>query len=107
MLANAAEAAVLTGESDPRQALAALDASGGTVVVKCGPRGALGSRAGSVADIPARPVEVVDTTGAGDAFGAGFLLAWLAGDPLADALTAGADTAATAVTRVGAGPPRD
>ena len=105
VLANAAEAVVLSGRADPDLALAVLGAGAGTVVVKRGPLGAVGTRAGTVAQVPARPVDVVDTTGAGDAFGAGFLLAWLAGSPLDEAQTAGTATAAAAVTRVGAGPP--
>ena len=44
------------------------------MVVKLGPSGA---RWGDV-HVPAEPVEVVDTTGAGDAFAAGFLSARLA-----------------------------
>lgn len=44
-----------------------------TVVVKRGSRGCVVRRAGDERDYPAEPVEVVDTTGAGDAFAAGFL----------------------------------
>ena len=43
---------------------------------------------------------VVDTTGAGDAFAAGFLSVWRTG-MAGDALAAGAKCAAQAVTRVG------
>ena len=46
----------------------------GTVVVKRGALGALLRRDGSVEELAAEPVEVVDSTGAGDAFAAGFLV---------------------------------
>jgi ribokinase len=45
---------------------------------------------------------VLDTTGAGDAFAAGLLGAWLAGRGPADALDAGLALAATVVARAGA-----
>jgi sugar/nucleoside kinase (ribokinase family) len=52
------------------------------VVVKDGPRGALASRDDGVVRSPAVATAVVDTTGAGDAFDAGFQTSWLGGDPL-------------------------
>jgi sugar/nucleoside kinase (ribokinase family) len=56
------------------------------VVVKRGPRGALVRTSGGVVEHPAVPVAMVDATGAGDSFDAGFLAAWLAGEPPAVAL---------------------
>ena len=76
------------------------------VVVKLGAQGALwaGRERRTVVRAAARPVEVVDSTGAGDAFAAGWLPVWLAaGDPAA-ALAAGCALAARAVTQVGARP---
>jgi ribokinase len=65
LLANEAEAAVL-GDS-----VAASE-----LVVKRGARGASWSDATRSLDVPAQPAHVLDTTGAGDAFAAGFLSVW-------------------------------
>jgi sugar/nucleoside kinase (ribokinase family) len=65
--------------------------------------GAGGARWGDV-HVPAVPVEVVDTTGAGDAFAAGLLTARLRGAGRREALEAGCAAAARAVAQVGARP---
>jgi ribokinase len=65
--------------------------------------GARGARWGDVA-VPAVEVEVVDTTGAGDAFAAGLLSARLGGASRRSSLEAGCRVAARAVARVGARP---
>ncbi|MCH2095347.1 MAG: PfkB family carbohydrate kinase [Rhodobacteraceae bacterium] len=58
-------------------------------VVKRGARGASALTSDGTIDAPTLPLEAVDTTGAGDAFNAGFLNAWLRMRPLADCLAAG------------------
>ena len=55
---------------------------------------------GGHASFPAEPAVVLDTTGAGDAFAAGFLL----GDSAEDAAHRGLAAAAACVARVGAMP---
>jgi len=74
-------------------------------VVKRGAQGALALRASAPQDpivVSAIPVEVVDTTGAGDAFDAGFLYATLILQrDLPDALRFAAACGAQAVTQVG------
>ena len=52
------------------------------VVFTMGSEGILLSEKGQVTHIPARPTKVVDVTGAGDSFWAGFLVALLDGHPL-------------------------
>jgi sugar/nucleoside kinase (ribokinase family) len=98
LLPNAEELAVLGGE-------AVLGAVGAVAVTE----GAGGARwvstAGSVS-VPAEAVTVVDSTGAGDAFNAGLLVAWLAGAGSREALLAGVRAGALATTGVGAWPSR-
>ena len=48
--------------------------------------GALARTPEGEVDHPAVPVAMVDATGAGDSFDAGFLAAWLDGQPVAEAL---------------------
>jgi len=105
LLANADEAAVLSGVADPRQAAAQLGDTYREVVVKLGADGALWQQGFITASAPAeRGVEVIDTTGAGDAFAAGFLASWLLHPEPESALAAGNRLAARAVGRVGARP---
>jgi ribokinase len=72
------------------------------VVITRGPRGATWTDGFRTVEERAVPAEAVDTTGAGDAFAAGFLSAW-PGDP-ARALAAGAKLAAEAVQSQGGRP---
>jgi sugar/nucleoside kinase (ribokinase family) len=104
VLANESEAAVLTGEEDAHRALEVLAARVTCAVVKIGARGVLARDQVVTVDAPAYVREVVDTTGAGDAFTAGFLPSWLAAEPLADAVDHGQRLAAEAISRVGASP---
>ena len=103
LLPNEREAAVLAGDSDPERAALAL-AAGREVVVKLGADGALWTDGVSVVRAGAEAVEVVDTTGAGDAFAAGLLGARLAGADPGAALEAACRTAAQVVAQLGARP---
>jgi ribokinase len=107
LLANEDEACLLAGLADPLAAGRALTERFPEVVVKLGGDGAAwcGRDAGAPVVVPAVRVDVVDTTGAGDAFAAGFLPADLAGDAPADALAAGCAVAARVVAQAGARPP--
>lgn len=107
LLANAAEATILTGDTDPAAAARALSASIGTVVVKLGAEGAVAAaRDSSSVRVDAVQAEIVDSTGAGDAFAAGFMPAWRAGADLQEALSAANALGAQAVAQIGARPAR-
>jgi ribokinase len=105
-LANADEAGVLAGPGGPAELARALAPSPyGEMVVKLGAEGALWSNGDAVVATPGRPVEALDTTGAGDAFAAGFLAIWTRGGTPESALNAGTELAAVAVRQAGARPP--
>jgi sugar/nucleoside kinase (ribokinase family) len=102
---NMDEASCLTGTSSAHRAAEALAATYGEVVVKLGRFGALWQRGFITASAAAeRPAEVVDTTGAGDAFAAGFLSAWLLHPEPETALAAGNRLASRAIGRPGGRP---
>jgi sugar/nucleoside kinase (ribokinase family) len=106
LLANLDEARVLVGDptADPADAARTLTGLARSVVVKLGAAGAIRADGDRLVRTEAVPVEVVDPTGAGDAFAAGLLAAELSGaDPVA-ALRAGAALGARAVSRLGARP---
>jgi len=98
------EAASLTGRSNPREAFLRFERAGAKeIVMKLGERGCLISDGGILREVPSFAVQVVDSTGAGDAFTAAFLQARLRGwSPREAALVANAAGAAAA-SRVGAG----
>jgi len=90
VLLGHAEATLLTGEEEPRRAAKWLaDRGVTTVAVKLGADGALGMRDGVSYHGNALPVHPVDPIGAGDAFDAAFLCAWLRGADLAECVDDG------------------
>lgn len=90
LLLNEVELKVITRSGDIEQGLGQLATHSTLAVVKLGARGsaALGA-SGVIERVPAMKVEVLDTTGAGDSFNAGFLHAWLRGWRLSRALCCG------------------
>jgi sugar/nucleoside kinase (ribokinase family) len=102
-LANDHEAFRLTDEKDPQVAAGILRERGAkNVVIKLGAEGcyALSDEFSGV--VPASKVEVVDTTGAGDAFASGFIAALSRGGDLKAACTAGNQAGARIVQKLGA-----
>ena len=105
VILNEEEAHFLSGKKNPIEAAAELLKSTPLVVIKRGGNGALAqARGSSVVQISAIEAVVVDTTGAGDAFAAGFILVWANGGELVDALNNGAALAAKCVSTLGARP---
>lgn len=103
---NLDEGRLLSGEAEPEAAARSLCAWYAGVALKLGARGALWVRGAEPAlSRAATPIAVVDSTGAGDAFCAGFLAAWLGGRGVDDALTTGIRLGGLAAARVGARPP--
>jgi sugar/nucleoside kinase (ribokinase family) len=84
---NQEELRAISGREDLEDALPSFGST--RVVAKLGPSGAAVLEDGSVLRVPAPEVKVVDTTGAGDSFDAGFLYAWLRKRPLGECLRYG------------------
>ena len=107
LFANEEELKSLTEESDLDAAIAAV-AKVETLVVTFGPEGAMAVEGGERTRVSAEPVErVVDTTGAGDLFAAGFLHGRIAGRSTEEALRLGAICAAECIGHYGPRPVAD
>lgn len=108
LFANEHELAALTGVEDFHAGIEQLAAKVPTVVVTRSENGAHAISNGEHAHVPAEPIEkVVDTTGAGDLFAAGFLFGYVRKKPLAESLTLGAICAAEVISHYGARPEAD
>nr|WP_283938273.1 adenosine kinase [Sphingomonas brevis] len=108
LFCNEDEARQLTGRTDLEASLNELAAKVPTLVITKGPDGAIGLEAGERVAIPAAPVrQVVDTTGAGDLFAAGFLAARCKGAGLERCLWTGAIAAGEVIQHYGARPISD
>ncbi len=102
---NGEEAELLSGEYQPDRQLAVLGQYYDQVVLTQGADGASAIGAdGKLVHVDSLQVEVLDTTGAGDAFVGGFLAAKQMGHPLELCLEKGAAQGARAVGRIGAQP---
>jgi sugar/nucleoside kinase (ribokinase family) len=100
---NDVEAKAFTGTTTALAAARALSARAPLVIVKCGAQGAIAvdSGSGTVESVPAYTVPSVDTTGAGDVFGASFMIATLYGWPLRDRVSFACLCASISVTGLG------
>jgi sugar/nucleoside kinase (ribokinase family) len=108
LFANEHELAALTGVEDFHAGIAALAPKVPTLVVTRSEHGAHAISDGESAFVPAEPVaRVVDTTGAGDLFAAGFLFGHARARPLAECLKLGAVCAAEVISHYGARPEAD
>ncbi|GMG85862.1 sugar kinase [Biformimicrobium ophioploci] len=91
------------GDADAASIIARLQGYGvGEVVLKMGGDGCLVADADSRVLVPAEPVDVVDTTAAGDSFNAGYLAARIAGDAPVQAAAEGHKMAAQVIQHRGA-----
>ncbi len=108
LCANEAELAVMTGEGDFETGLRQLAAQVPVLVVTRSEKGAVAVSGGERAAVPAEPIDhVVDTTGAGDLFAAGFLFGHVRGRSLRDCLHMGAICAREIISHYGARPEED
>lgn len=98
---NETEALRLTRCDDVEQAAQELSKLVRVAVIKLGARGALVCTEGKRFHIPAIKTRVVDTTGAGDAFNAGFLACFLKGGSIEESAHAGVAAGTRAVRAVG------
>ena len=89
-LPNEVEALSLARISVIEDAIARLRSGGaGTVVVKTAAQGVVGAQASELMTVPAITTRLVDSTGAGDSFDAGFIAGFLGGEPLRRCLEIG------------------
>ena len=103
MFANEAEITALMGTDDFDAAVAAAAAEVPMLVVTRSEKGAIAVSGGQTVACAAEPIDrVVDTTGAGDLFAAGFLSGQAQGRSVADSLRMGAICAAEIISHYGA-----
>ncbi|HEY5457990.1 MAG TPA: adenosine kinase [Sphingomicrobium sp.] len=108
LFANEAEAASMGQVNDVEEAIPALAAYVQTLVVTRSEAGATAVSGGNRADVQAQAIDrLVDTTGAGDLFAAGFLAGEARGLGLEASLRLGAIAAAEVIQHYGARPEQD
>jgi sugar/nucleoside kinase (ribokinase family) len=108
LFANHHELEALTRTDDYEAGIAALAGKVPTLVVTRSAEGAVAVHEGQRAEVPAEPIDkVVDTTGAGDLFAAGFLYGYVRDEPLETCLRRGAIAACEIISHYGARPEAD
>lgn len=102
LFANEVEIRALAENDDFEAAVANVAAKVPLLVVTRGAQGAIALSGGARTEVSAEPIdEVVDTTGAGDLFAAGFLAGYAEGRSIADCLTMGSVCAREIIAQVG------
>jgi len=88
LLPNEVEITAIAGVPNPEEALRRLHTERTRVVAKLGSAGSITLEDGQLLRVAPPPTTPIDTTGAGDSFNAGFLHAWLQGQPLRQCMRA-------------------
>lgn len=101
LIPNENELMALAGERDLERAVQAMAARVPLLVVKLGADGAMALQGTERVRLPALPVQVLDTTGAGDTFDGGFLAGWLRGKSLARSVQLGVVCGSLTTTIIG------
>jgi len=107
LFANESEIQALAGVPHFETAVRAVQDKVPLLVVTRSEKGAIAIAGGERAEVPAEPAELVDTTGAGDLFAAGFLVGQAQGRGLEESLRIGAIAAAEVISHYGARPEAD
>jgi sugar/nucleoside kinase (ribokinase family) len=108
LFVNESELATLTGEQDFEAGFDKIAAKVPVLVATRSENGAVAAAGGERVSVKAEPVEkVIDTTGAGDQFAAGFLSGHVRGEPLERCLKRGAIAAAEVISHYGPRPETD
>jgi sugar/nucleoside kinase (ribokinase family) len=108
LFGNEDEIRHLTGCGEINECILALAGKVETLVITRGAAGAIAAFGDHVLEVPAAPVDkIVDTTGAGDLFAAGFLSAMCRGRNVRGCLEAGSLCAAEVISHFGARPEAD
>ena len=106
LILNEEEAHFIADDDELEGALIKLAKLTPLVVVKQGPKGATAIYDKvMISEVPSIPVDALDTTGAGDAFAAGFMSRWFQNSDLEEAIDNGATLARICIQNVGARPP--
>jgi sugar/nucleoside kinase (ribokinase family) len=108
LFVNESELATLTGEEDFEAGFDSIAGKVPVLVATRSEKGAVAQAYGERAEVAAVPIEkVVDTTGAGDQFAAGFLSGFAKGEALTRCLKRGAIAAAEVISHYGPRPEAD
>jgi sugar/nucleoside kinase (ribokinase family) len=108
LFSNETEILSLTQKDDVENAIASVTGKVATLIVTRSEKGAIAIQGGTRHEVGAAPVErVLDTTGAGDLFAAGFLAGYVKGKEPAQCLEMGAIAAAEVISHYGARPEAD
>jgi sugar/nucleoside kinase (ribokinase family) len=104
LFANEAEACALWGCDEVGDAVERARAEVAVACITMSEKGSVVVAGPETNEVPAHPVDVVDTTGAGDLYASGFLYGYTTGRPLAECGDLGSRAAAEVISHIGARP---
>jgi sugar/nucleoside kinase (ribokinase family) len=104
LFANEAEACALWGCDEVGAAVERARAEVAIACITLSEKGSVVVAGAETYEVPAHPVEVVDTTGAGDLYASGFLYGYTSGRPLPECGHLGSLAAAEVISHIGARP---